>query len=165
MTVFCCKIPFLWQDSHKKYMSGFKYRNYILNDSEGYQHRHHNKNLLLVHLIFVTKYRKPVFSSKLKHDVKQYVFDVCKQNHWYIKAMETDSSHIHILLQYDPTDSISNIVSILKQYTTHLMWKDHNSTLKQHYWEQQRLWSGGYFACSIGNASAKTIQDYINNQG
>ena len=46
--------------------------------------------------------------------VKQYLFDTCVKNHWYVKRMETDQDHVHILLQYNPTDSITHIVSILK---------------------------------------------------
>ena len=60
-----------------------------------YQHRRHNKNLLMVHLIFATKYRKPILIGKLKDDVKKYIFDTCIKHHWYIKRMETDKNHIH----------------------------------------------------------------------
>lgn len=84
-----------------------------------YQHRRHNKNLLMAHLIFVTKYRKPLLVGAFRNDVKQYMFDTCVRYHWYIKRMETDRDHIHMLIQYNPTDSITNIVSVLKQHTTY----------------------------------------------
>jgi putative transposase len=32
-------------------------------------------------------------------------------------------------------------------------------------WKRQILWSDGYFACSIGQVSQKTIEHYIQNQG
>lgn len=47
---------------------------------------------------------------------------MCVKNHWYVKRMETDQDHVHILLQYNPTDSITRIVSILKQHSTYLSW-------------------------------------------
>jgi putative transposase len=37
--------------------------------------------------------------------------------------METDKDHIHILLQYNPTDSITQIVSTLKQVSAYCAWK------------------------------------------
>ena len=83
-----------------------------------YQHRRHNKNLLMVHLIFVTKYRKKLFFGVFGDDIKQYIFECCRSHHWYIKRMETDKDHVHMLLQYNPTDSITRIVSVLKQYST-----------------------------------------------
>ena len=37
-----------------------------------YQHRRHNKNLLMVHLIFVTKYRKKIVLGDFRDAVKLY---------------------------------------------------------------------------------------------
>ena len=91
-----------------------------------YQHRRHNKNLLMVHLIFVTKYRKKIVLGDFRDTVKQYLFDTCVKNHWYVKRMETNQDHVHILLQYNPTDSITHIVSILKQHSTYLSWQQHS---------------------------------------
>lgn len=130
-----------------------------------YQHRRHNKNLLMVHLILVTKYRKKIFSGKFNDDIKQYIYDTCKKYHWYIKRMETDKDHVHILLQYNPTDTITGIVSCLKQQSTYLAWKDHSKYLTSHYWQRQVLWSSGYFAASIGQVSQAMIEHYIENQG
>ena len=85
-----------------------------------YQHRRHNKNLLMVHLILVTKYRKPLLTGYFRKTVLAALYDVCIHNHWYILRMETDQDHVHILLQYNPADSITHIVSMLKQLST---WK------------------------------------------
>ena len=95
-----------------------------------YQHRRHNKNLLMVYLIFVTKYRKKIVLGDFRDAVKQYLFDTCVKNHWYAKRMETDQDHVHILLQYNPTDSITRIVSILKQHSTYLSWQQHSALLE-----------------------------------
>ena len=119
----------------------------------------------MAHLIFVTKYRKPILKNAIREDVKQVIFDTCTKYHWYIKKMETDKDHIHILLQYNPTDSISRIVSILKQYSTYCLWCRHKAFLSTHYWKEQTLWSDGYFAASIGEVSSKTIEHYIEHQG
>ena len=50
-----------------------------------YQHRWHNKNLLMVHLIFAAKYRKALLFGVFRTDVKQYMFDACIEHHWYIR--------------------------------------------------------------------------------
>ena len=52
-----------------------------------YQHRRHNKNLLMVHIIFATKYRKPILVGSVREDVMQSIYDTCTQYHWYIKKM------------------------------------------------------------------------------
>ena len=96
---------------------------------------------------------------------KQYLFNTCVKNHWYVKRMETDQDPVHILLQYNPTDSITRIVSILKQHSTYLSWQQHSALLEQHYWKKHVLWSDSYFAASIGTVSQAVIERYIENQG
>ena len=130
-----------------------------------YQHRSHNKNLLMVHLIFVTKYRKKLFYNNFREDLKQYIFEICREKHWYIKRMETDKDHIHILLQYNPTDSINYIVAAIKQYSTYYAWRNHCFYLRRYYWGKHILWSDGYFAASVGMVSESIIEKYIESQG
>ena len=119
----------------------------------------------MVHLIFVTKYRRILFTGTFRKDIKQYLYDACCKYHWYIKRMETDQNHIHMLLQYDPTDPITGIVSRSKQYSTYHAWQDYAEMLEKYYWKEHTLWSDGYFAASIGQVSQTTIEHYIENQG
>lgn len=136
-----------------------------LRDKDGYHHRGHNKTKLMVHLIFVTKYRKKILAGSFDADVKQLVFEAAKRHHWYICTMETDKDHIHILLQYPPADSVKHIASILKQESAYYIWRMHPHYLKRFYWAEHTLWSDGYFAASVGDASEDTIRRYIASQG
>ena len=68
----------------------------------------------MVHIIFVCKYRRKLLTGSFDEDLKQYLYDACVRYHWYIKRMQSEKDHIHILLQYNPTDSITKIVSVLK---------------------------------------------------
>lgn len=129
------------------------------------QHRRHNKNLLMAHIILVTKYRKRILFRDIRDDVKQSLFEICCRHHWYIVRMETDKDHIHLLLQYPPMDSITRIVTTIKSYSTYHMWRKHHKQLSGHYWKEHTLWSDGYFAASIGEVSAETIRRYIESQG
>lgn len=79
--------------------------------------------------------------------------------------METDKDHLHILLSYDATERVRDIVKIIKQETNHFLWERYFDFLSSHYWKRQIFWSDGYFACSIGDASTDTIQKYIDSQG
>ena len=130
-----------------------------------YQHRRHNKNLLMVHMIFATKYRKKLLYGSFDKDIKQYIYDACTKHHWYVKKMESDKDHIHMLIQYNPTDSVSMVASVLKQCSTYNAWKYHEKWLINHYWKERTHWSDGFFACSIGQVSQATIEHYIENQG
>lgn len=132
---------------------------------DDYDRGGHTKYSLLVHLIFVTKYRKPLFRGKMDDDVKQYLFEAAQTVGVRIVKMETDRDHVHILLRYRPDMSISHIAGQLKQRSTHELWRAHARTLQRSYWKRQALWSDGYFACSIGQVSQKIIEQYIQNQG
>ena len=104
-----------------------------LHKKDRYHHRSHNKTKLFVHLVFATKYRKQLLFGQIDTDIKQIVFDTAKSHHWYILKMETDQDHIHILLQYPPTDSNRHIVSILKQISTYQIWQMHPHILSRYY--------------------------------
>ena len=58
--------------------------------ADGYQHRMRNNNLLMIHVIFVVKYRKQLLIGTIREDIMQYIFDICNRKHWYIRRMETD---------------------------------------------------------------------------
>lgn len=114
----------------------------------------------------MTKYRKKLFKSdKRADDVKQFLYDVTKKYGYTIIQMETDKDHVHILLEYSPKVSVSDIVKQLKQYSTYQMWNYHKEYLSKQYWKHKIFWSDGYFACSISQVSQEIIEKYIQNQG
>ena len=89
----------------------------------------------------------------------------CYRKGYEILAIETDKDHIHFLIGYDCTDCVANIVKIVKQKTTYLLWQKYSRYLSKCYWKKKIFWSDGYFACSIGEVSTATIQRYIETQG
>ena len=133
---------------------------------DDYNRGGHSKYSMKVHLIFVTKYRKKIFKfDKRADDVKQFLYDAAKKYGYEIIQMETDKDHVHILLEYSPKISVSDIVRQLKQYSTYQMWNYHKEYLSNQYWKNKILWSDGYFACSIGQVSQEIIKKYIQNHG
>ena len=126
----------------------------------------HSKFLIMVHLIFVCKYRKHLlipFGSQ----VKQLMVEISEENNFEIIEMEVDQNYIHMLVNYNPTQSILEIVRLLKQVSTYRLWRnaDNQEYLKKHFWKERTFWSDGYFACSIGNVSKVIIEKYILEQG
>lgn len=130
-----------------------------------YNKHNRRKCSLRVHLVLVTKYRKKLLRGELADNVKQKVYDYCNIKGHDLLAMETDLDHIHILLVYDATDRVSDIVKGIKQITTHYLWNKYHNLLDAQYWKKRIFWSDGYFACSVGDASTETIQNYIKSQG
>lgn len=124
----------------------------------------HKKYFLLVHLIFVVKYRKPLVSV-FEDRIKEKILEIAKTSRFEIDTMETDMNHIHLLVSYEPNISISRIVQLLKQGTTYDLWQRHPNRLKLYFWKKNTFWSPSYFACSVGQASDDVIRKYIEQQG
>lgn len=133
--------------------------------SDRYHCHGRRKYCLKVHIVLVTKYRKPLLLGNVSSCVKTIFYTVAEKNDWKIPAIETDADHIHILLEYDTTERICDIVKELKQKSTYYLWEQFANVLKSEYWKKKIFWSDGYFACSIGEVSESTIQHYIKNQG
>ena len=130
-----------------------------------YYTKNRRKYNLKAHIVLVTKYRKGLLTNGIDLFVKKICMDLAEKHRWNIIAMETDKDHIHIMLEYDVIERICDIISILKQQTTFLLWLQFSDFLLRQYWNKHIFWSDGYFVCSIGEVSSATIQKYIEAQG
>ena len=130
-----------------------------------YNHKNRRKYNLKAHIVLVTKYRKTLLQYGLDDFVKRAIIYLAGQNNWIVIAMETDKDHIHLLLEYDTTERVCDIISILKRQTTYYLWNQYGTYLSKQYWKKHIFWSDGYFACSIGEVSSATIEKYIAEQG
>ena len=127
-------------------------------------HNRH-KYYLKCHLIFVCKYRKKLLEGDKQQIIKDIFSDIEKVSDFVIEVMETDKDHIHLLVSYPPSISVTSIVRKLKQNSTRELWKRYPNWLRHHFWKELTFWSDGYFVCSIGEASPETVRRYIENQG
>ncbi len=62
---------------------------------------------LQVHLVFVTKYRKKVFTDVILKDMEIIFRDICKDFETELMEMNGETDHVHLLLNYPPKVSIS----------------------------------------------------------
>lgn len=120
-----------------------------------YDHDEHSKYLLMFHIIFVCKYRKPLLSI-FGGEMKSIFTDIAEQSDFSILEMEVDKNHIHLLVKSSPKISTLQIVRRLKQISTHRMWQNHSFELRRCFWKKHTFWSDGYFCvfdwkCQSGN--------------
>ncbi len=94
--------------------------------------------------------------------IKQSLIDA-QTDEFTIETFEVDVDHIHMLIDYVPQVSISQIVRRLKQHSAIAIWRVVDLT--KYLWAEKTFWSDGYFVCSTGQASTETIRKYIENQG
>jgi putative transposase len=120
--------------------------------------------LLHVHLVFVTKYRKSVFTLQHYAFMKTVFEKVCSDFHHDIvlKEVNGEQNHVHLLIEYPPMVEISKLVNSLKGVSSRLLKKQYPELEKKYY--KGALWSPSYFAASCGGAPLEILKQYIQNQ-
>lgn len=120
---------------------------------------------LSIHLVFVIKYRKKLL-IKYGDEIKKLLMERSDSDDLFdINHIEVDKDHVHMMIDFYPTETITNIVRKLKSYTVHNIWQRHEEDLIRQFWKNNMFWSRSYFVCSVGDCSRETIENYINNQG
>ncbi|MFB9769006.1 IS200/IS605 family transposase [Lactiplantibacillus modestisalitolerans] len=116
------------------------------------------------HLIWVTKYRNPVFSTvKLESDMKRILVRIAKLNEVTIEKMEVMPDHVHLLISFKPKYAPTNIVKAFKGGSARMFFEQHPEIKSQKFWGGH-LWSHSYYMSTLGNMSKQVAENYINNQ-
>jgi putative transposase len=130
--------------------------------STNLRHGRHCVFALHTHLVFVTKYRKHVFTKKMILTLKEIFYSICKDFEAELVEFDGETDHVHLLVNYPPKVSISKLVNSLKGVSSRLL-KKTSPEIVSKYWKGA-LWSASYFAASCGGAPISIIKQYIENQ-
>lgn len=119
--------------------------------------------LMHVHLVFVTKYRKKVFTKQILCDLREIFSDVCSDFEATLIEFEGEGEHVHLLVDYPPKVAISKLVNSLKGVSSRLIRKKGYPSIQEALWGEN-LWSPSYFAGACGGAPLTVIGQYIEQQ-
>jgi putative transposase len=119
--------------------------------------------MLHVHLVFITKYRKKVFTNEMLVSMKEYMEKVCSDFETTLVEFNGETNHVHLLINYPPKVSISKLVNSLKGVSSRRLRVDYASEIDKLYWKGV-LWSPSYFAGSVGGAPLSILKHYIEQQ-
>ena len=115
-----------------------------------------------VHLVFVTKYRKDVFTKPMLDAMEGMFKKVCLNFEAELTEFNGEDDHVHLLINYPPKVAVSNLVNSLKGVSSRHLRKDFPE-IKNKLWGGS-LWSPSYFASSCGGAPLEIIKQYIEQQ-
>ena len=116
-----------------------------------------------VHLVFVTKYRRNVFTKEVLEALNPIFDAVCKDFNATLVEFDGEDDHVHLLVHYPPKVPISKLVNSLKGVSSLLIRKMDYPSIKKKLWGGA-LWSPSYFAASCGGAPIAIIRAYIEQQ-
>ena len=129
---------------------------------ENYRKSAHCTYDIKYHIVWITKYRKPVIVGKIAHRTRELIRMVCTTNEVEIIAGHVGKDHIHLLVSVPPHLSASKLVQYIKGNTSRKLQMEYKELNKQ-FWGQH-LWARGYFVASSGNVTDEVIAQYIRDQ-
>ena len=129
---------------------------------ENYRKTSHCTYDIKYHIVWITKYRKPVITGKIATRTRELIRLICQQNEVEILSGHLSKDHIHLLVSVPPHLSASKLVQYLKGNSSHKLQMEYKELNKQ-YWGRH-LWARGYFVASSGNITDEVIAEYIKNQ-
>ena len=80
-----------------------------------------------------------------------------------LETIGFDKDYLHMVMSIPPKYSIAAVMAQLKSQSASRL-RDHFSWLSKVYWNENIVWSPGYFVSSVG-IDEETIKQYVEHQG
>ena len=129
---------------------------------QNYKSGSHTRYDIKYHIVWITKYRKPIMIGPVAERLRELIRQICMQNEVTIIKGHVSKDHIHLLVSSSPSLAVSKLVQKLKGASSHKLFEEF-AHLRKQYWGQH-LWSRGYFVATTGTVTDEIIKDYIENQ-
>ena len=114
------------------------------------------------HVVWITKYRKPVLYGEVAIRVRDLIREICKSMDVEIIKGHVSKDHLHLLVSVPPHVSVSKLVQGLKGKTSRKLLGEYKRLASQ-FWGRH-LWARGYFVASSGTITDEVIAQYIEMQ-
>ena len=128
-----------------------------------YRKTAHSVYDLKYHLVWSTKYRKPVLRGEIATRLRELVRQTCAALDVYILSGHVAVDHVHLLVSVPPKLSVSDLMQRIKGRSSRRLLEEFGE-LNRRFWGRH-MWARGYFAVSSGNVTDEIIKQYIESQG
>jgi putative transposase len=127
-----------------------------------YRHGAHTVFRIHLHIVWVTKYRKPVMRGEVGTRVRELIREICGSHEVTIMKGHVASDHIHLFVSVPPSLTISRLLQMLKGKSSYKLMHEFPH-LRKKFWGRH-MWARGYFCVSSGNVTDEVIKQYIEEQ-
>jgi putative transposase len=124
-----------------------------------YQRDEHRVHLIVYHLIWCPKRRKPVLVGEVAKDCRRLIEARCQERRWHIEELAIQPDHVHLFVRVWPVDSAVEVLKAVKGVTSHELRKKHPQLRKM-----PAMWTRSYFASTAGDVAQQAIRRYIEAQ-
>jgi putative transposase len=116
-----------------------------------------------MHLVFVTKYRRSVFTDAMLERLNAVFAETMEQMEGTLLEFGGEDDHVHLLVSCHPKTAVSNLVGKLKGKSSYILRNEFWSEIKNKLWGDH-FWSPSYCVVSCGGASLDVVRAYIEDQ-
>ena len=127
----------------------------------GHRYGSHSVSRLTAHLVWVTKYRYQVLRGDVQTRCRELIIQICDAEDVRILKGVVSKDHVHMLIEYPPSKSVSDLVKRLKGRTSRRLQEEFPALRKQ-YWGRH-FWAIGYGAWSTGNVTEEAVRQYLEH--
>ena len=101
-----------------------------------YRRGSHSRFEIEIHLVWCTKYRKPILKGDLAHRFRALAREICSKLKVEIIKGVVSGDHVHMLVSVPPQLAVSKLVQRLKGKTSYKLQREFKS-LHKAYWGQR----------------------------
>jgi REP element-mobilizing transposase RayT len=112
---------------------------------------------LYIHFVFAVKYRAAMLSNDWDERLRLYITAITQNNGHKMLAINNMSDHLHILIGVNPSQSISDLMRLIKGDSSEWINKEKLTPTKFQ-------WQEGYGAFSHSKSQIDKVVKYILNQ-
>ena len=127
-----------------------------------YRHGAHTVFRIHLHIVWVTKYRKPVMTGEVGLRLRELLREICGTAEVTVIKGHVAKDHVHLFVSVPPQVTTSRLVQNLKGKSSYKMMHEFPH-LRKKFWGRH-LWARGYFCVSSGNVTDEVIKEYIEQQ-
>ena len=118
---------------------------------------------LKYHIVWATKYRKPILRGEVGLRTRELIRQTCESLDIRIESGHVSRDHVHLLVSVPPHISVSEAVRRMKGRSSRMLLQEFGE-LRRQYWGRH-LWARGYYAVSTGNVTEEMVRQYIESHG
>ena len=124
----------------------------------------HGVYYLQYHVAWVCKYRRRILNPGICGFIRRVLPKLLRSMPGVeIETIGFDKDHLHMMMSIPPKYSISSVMAKLKSQSASQLRKAF-PWLTKVYWNENVVWSPGYFVSSVG-VDEETIRQYVEYQG
>jgi putative transposase len=124
-----------------------------------YQHDEHRVHLVVYHLIWCPRRRRPVLVGPVEARCRALIEQACAEHHWQILTPAIQPDPIHLFVRAWPSDSGADVVKACKGKTSYYLRREFPALRKL-----PSMWTRSYFCSTAGHVSRPTIQASFDAQ-